>query len=62
MSLFDVFKSVASSKSSSEMSDRELMRDLQRGKGRNTGEDVATRARKIMEAEKRGIDVNKKSK
>lgn len=64
MSLFDSFKRVVSSnsKSLSDMSDRELARDLERGKGRNTGESVATRAHKIMEAEKRGIDINKKSK
>lgn len=43
MGFFDALKG-SSSKSYSDMSDRELKRDLQRGKGRNTGESVATRA------------------
>lgn len=59
MGFFDALKR-SSSKSYSDMSDRELKRDLQRSMGRNTGESVATRAKKIMEAEKRGLDWKEK--
>ena len=54
MGLLD--KLLGGSKSSSDMSDRELQRKLDRSKGRNTGEDIATRASYIREAEKRGLN------
>ena len=46
-------------KSSSEMSDRELRRNLNSSAGKNTGESIAQRASKIKEAEKRGINHKK---
>ena len=46
----------SNSKPYSKMSDKELARDLRRGQDKNTGESVATRAKKIMEAEKRNLD------
>ena len=55
-----LFNAFAGSKSSSEMSDRELQRKLDRGVGRNTGEDVATRASYLREAERRDIKSNQK--
>lgn len=58
MSFLD--KLLGSSKSSSEMSDRELARKLNRGVGKNTGEDIATRASYIREAERRGISADQK--
>lgn len=47
-----------SSSSSSSMSDSELSRKLERSRGRNTGEDIATRASQIREGYKRGILTN----
>lgn len=43
-------------------SDKKLQKDLKNSYGKNTGESVATRAHKIMEAEKRGIDYKPKTK
>ena len=59
MGFLDKLLGGSSSKSPSEMSDRELQRRLNSGVGKNTGESVATRARTIMEGEKRGIKPKK---
>lgn len=58
MSLFD--KLFSMTKSSSEMSDRELQWKVNRGVGKNTGEDIATRASYLREAERRGISADQK--
>ena len=60
MGLFDALLG-GNNKSSRNMTDAELKRKLDRGKGRNTGEDIATRASQIREGYKRGI-VTKDSK
>ena len=51
-------------KSSSQMSDRELQNKLNRGVGKNTGEDIATRASYVRAGLNRGItaDQDKKNK
>ena len=51
-----------SNKSSSEMSDRELQRELNRGVEKNTGQSIAERASSIREGQKRGITVNQGKK
>ncbi len=62
MGFLDILSSLTgqpSTKELSDMSDRELTRELRNGQGKNTGESVSTRAHKIMEAEKRGLDWKK---
>jgi hypothetical protein len=56
MGLFDIL--FGSNKSSSEMTDRELQRELDRGVHRNTGKSIAERASMIREGERRGIYAN----
>ena len=58
MSFLD--KLLGNSKPSSQMSDKELQRELNRGVGRNTGEDIATRASRILEGQRRGITADQK--
>lgn len=43
------------------MSDKDLQKDLRKSYGKNTGEDLSTRAHKIIEAEKRGLDYKPKN-
>ncbi len=63
MGFFDKLLDIASSnKSSSDMSDRELQRKLDRGVEKNTGEDIATRVSYIREGERRGIYPNQDKK
>ena len=49
-------------KSSSQMSDRELQNKLNRGVGKNTGEDIATRASYVREGLSRGITADQDKK
>ena len=58
MGLLD--KLLGATKPSSQMSDRELQRELNRGVGRNTGDDIATRASRILEGQCRGITADQK--
>ena len=60
MSLLD--KLFGGSKSSSEMSDRELQRELNKGVGRNNGKSLSERASLIREGERRGIYANQDKK
>lgn len=50
------------SKPASQMTDRELQRELDRGVNRNTGKSVAERASIIREGERRGIHANQDKK
>ena len=60
MSILD--KLLGGSKPSSQMSDRELQRELDRGVNRNNGRSVAERASLIREGERRGIYANQDKK
>lgn len=58
MSFLD--KLFSTNSSAADMTDRELERKLKQSTGKNTGEDIATRAAYILEAERRGISTNQK--
>ena len=60
MSLLDFL--FGSRKPSSEMSDRQLQRELNRGVGVNNGKSVAERASLIREGDRRGIYANQDKK
>lgn len=60
MGLLDLL--LGTSKPSSQMSDRELQRELDRGVGKNNGKSVAERASLIREGERRGIHANQDKK
>ena len=60
MSFLD--KLLGGSKPSSQMSDRELQRELDRGVNRNTGKSIAERASLIREGDRRGIYANQDKK
>ena len=49
-------------KPSSEMSDRQLQRELDRGVGKSDGRSIAERASLIKEGQKRGITANQYKK
>ena len=58
MGLLD--KLLSAAKPSSQISDGALQRELNKGVGKNTGEDVATRASRILEGQRRGITADQK--
>ena len=60
MSFLD--KLLGGSKPSSQMSDRELQGELDRGVNRNNGRSIAERASLIREGERRGIYANQDKK